>query len=117
MTDAAKVQVKPVSTEDSQDVLDDLLVQQVYDVCGILVPPRVAEFLKARVAFGEAKYGSRLKTHNGRDVVLDIKQELGDGIMYSHQAAMQGIQVRHIRNGLIAQLNELLEFEEKHGKS
>ena len=39
-----------------------------------------------RVAFGEAKYGTRLKTNNGRDALVDAYQEALDLVMYLRQA-------------------------------
>jgi hypothetical protein len=113
MTDAAIVIQKPISTEQSRDVLQDLLTVRRYDVCGLLISPAVAAELTARVEFGEKKYGTRLQTWNGRPVRLDIRQELLDGIMYSHQGVMQGERVANIRNTLVAEVEGLLELERK----
>jgi hypothetical protein len=38
---------------------------------------------------GEQKYGVRLKTNNGRNVDLDIYQEILDAMNYSMQAFLQ----------------------------
>lgn len=39
-----------------------------------------------RVAAGEAKYGTKLMTHNGRDALMDAYQEALDLVMYLRQA-------------------------------
>lgn len=38
---------------------------------------------------GEEKYGTRLHTFNGRDPLVDLAQELVDGLQYAHQARME----------------------------
>jgi hypothetical protein len=45
----------------------------------------LAEDLEVRAQVGEAKYGERLTTHNGRDAELDLYQELLDAVNYSRQ--------------------------------
>jgi hypothetical protein len=35
---------------------------------------------------GEAKYGTRLRPHNGRDALVDLYQELLDAVVYCRQA-------------------------------
>ena len=39
---------------------------------------------------GEKKYGTRLKTFNGRDALLDLQQEVYDAIVYAQQAKLEG---------------------------
>lgn len=53
--------------------------------------PNVAEDLEARIAMGEKKYGTRLKTNNGRNALMDAYQEALDGINYAMQASMEGL--------------------------
>lgn len=81
MSDATKRQAKPIETNKSQDVLKSLRT---------LVPPTVFRFLEERAVSGEKKYGTRLKTFNGRDSILDLKQEVADAIMYSRQVDLEG---------------------------
>jgi len=45
--------------------------------------------IQARVAAGEAKYGTKLKTHNGRDALMDAYQEALDLVMYLRQALLE----------------------------
>jgi hypothetical protein len=106
---SAKVQDKPIVTEFSKDVFEDL-VKATNFTGHELISGELAERLSARIDFGFKKYGSRLKTFNGRDVLLDIEQELLDGIQYSHQGIMEGHRVAHIRNGLITNVKELLRY-------
>jgi hypothetical protein len=109
MDDTAKIQALPIVTDKSQDVFDDLCRQTGFDG-----QPLIGEALKARLAaridFGERKYGSRLMTYNGRDVLVDIDQEMLDGIQYSHQGTMEGHRVAHIRNILIQAADALAEY-------
>lgn len=47
--------------------------------------------LEDRVQMGEKKYGTRLKTNNGRDVKLDLYQEILDAINYARQEIEQSL--------------------------
>jgi hypothetical protein len=82
--------------------------------------PDVAEDLKARIAMGERKYGTRLKAHNGRNAVMDAYQEALDGINYATQACMEGvIDPTIILVFMSAAVNlklKLNELEAKHGE-
>jgi hypothetical protein len=82
MSNAGDVQPGPMAAEVGEDVLDSLRA--------VTSPALFAE-LEARVELGVRKYGTRLKTFNGRDVLLDCRQEALDGIMYSQQAVLQDI--------------------------
>lgn len=107
---AAFVQAMPVKNADSQDVLQDLLCQEDY-TGKKLINESLAAQLQARVELGVRKYGTRLETNNGRDVILDIRQELLDGIMYSHQGVMQGVRCAFVRDQLIKILADLDQLE------
>lgn len=52
----------------------------------------IAEDIEARIRMGEKKYGTRLKSHNGRDAYLDLYQEVLDGINYSKQLVIEGLE-------------------------
>ena len=61
-------------------------------------PPRpgrevVADYvladIQARVEAGEAKYGTKLMTYNGRDPLWDAYQEAIDLVMYLRQAILE----------------------------
>lgn len=45
----------------------------------------IMDDLEARARMGEAKYGQRLRAHNGRDALVDLYQELLDAAVYSGQ--------------------------------
>lgn len=49
----------------------------------------IAEDTEARIRLGEKKYGTRLKSHNGRDAMLDLYQEVLDGVNYSKQLVIE----------------------------
>jgi hypothetical protein len=53
------------------------------------VLPRVIADLKKRSDFGERKYGTKLKTFNGRRTIIDWYQESLDAVMYGAQAVME----------------------------
>lgn len=75
--------------------------------------PEVLKDFEARVAAGESKYGTRLKTFNyPRSSLVDLYQELMDGCMYVKQKLMEEEQsgkwvpqaeLNIIADGLLAQ--------------
>ena len=72
---AAEVQAAPVAG--GREVLPDLIA-----------------LLTERSDFGLRKYGTRLRTHNGRDAYLDALQELLDLFVYLHQAQLEVAELR-----------------------
>lgn len=48
------------------------------------------EDLTARAEQGLKKYGTKLRTVNGRRAIVDLYQELLDAVMYSMQARLEG---------------------------
>ena len=52
---------------------------------GTSVVPLVIGDLKDRAEKGKEKYGRYLHTHNGRDALIDLYQELLDGVCYLRQ--------------------------------
>lgn len=50
----------------------------------------IGEDLAARAEMGREKYGTYLRTCNGRDAGIDLLQELLDAVMYSAQCKMEG---------------------------
>ena len=50
----------------------------------------IAEDIEARIRLGERKYGTRLKAFNGRDALMDLYQEVLDGINYAQQCVIEG---------------------------
>jgi hypothetical protein len=51
--------------------------------------------LNERRDFGARKYGTELKTWNGRDAELDALQEAVDLVQYVHQGAMERADLTH----------------------
>jgi hypothetical protein len=80
--DAAKVQ--PMPTGNGPDVAAE--VAKDLRTKGL---EHIAEDTEARIRLGERKYGTRLKAHNGRDAMLDLYQEVLDGINYAKQLVME----------------------------
>jgi hypothetical protein len=80
--DAAKVQPMPTGNgiDVAVEVAKDLRVMGRDDI---------AEDTEARIRLGEKKYGTRLKTHNGRDAMLDLYQEILDGCNYAKQLVLE----------------------------
>jgi len=58
-----------------------LASQMDYDV--------ILDDLFARAEQGKAKYGTYLMTHNGRDALMDLYQELLDAAMYAVQLSIE----------------------------
>ena len=53
------------------------------------VLPEVIADLQLRAEMGTLKYGTLLKTNNGRDALVDAYQEALDLVMYLKQALME----------------------------
>jgi|SRR5579863_5373763 len=51
----------------------------------------IADDIEARIRLGERKYGTRLKAFNGREPLMDLYQEVLDGINYSQQCVIEGL--------------------------
>lgn len=83
MIDAAQRQQLP--TGDGQDVAREV----VRVISGDPATAILINDIESRVASGEKKYGTRLKTDNGRNVDLDLYQEVLDAMNYSMQAFLQ----------------------------
>jgi len=49
------------------------------------VSPLLIKDIEARNAHGLKKYGTRLQTHNGRDALVDLYEELVDATQYARQ--------------------------------
>ena len=49
----------------------------------------VIEDFKRRDAMGRRKYGTTLQSHNGRDAMMDLLQELEDAVMYLKQVMVE----------------------------
>ncbi|HEB41932.1 MAG TPA: hypothetical protein ENI08_02855 [Candidatus Dependentiae bacterium] len=54
-----------------------------------VVPPHVIQDLKDRAKVGKTKYGTMLKTENGRDTLMDAYQEALNLVMYLRQAILK----------------------------
>ena len=56
---------------------------------GEVVVPLVMVDLAARMALGKERYGTELRSHNGRNALLDLYQELLDAVIYCRQLLME----------------------------
>ena len=56
---------------------------------GQVVLTKVLSDIQSRAEFGKAKYGTYLRTNNGRDALMDAYQEAIDLVMYLGQAIME----------------------------
>lgn len=86
MSDASTPQPPP--TGDGVPVLPKLL-EHIRGIYGCSTRTICAD-LEARAKIGEAKYGTTLRAHNGRDAVVDAYQEALDLCMYLAQACLEG---------------------------
>ena len=76
---------QPRPTTSAQSVaVEPLLLDAIGCFAG--VPPWVAQTIKARTHIGVERYGAPLHTHNGRDPVRDLREELLDALQYLAQA-------------------------------
>lgn len=65
-----------------------------------------------RSVFGLQKYGTVLKTRNGRDPVVDCSQEVWDGLQYAMQAKMEGKDLTELKKAIFI-LYELVDADIK----
>lgn len=79
---AHAAQPEPAPQGDGESVTDEA-VRRLGDC-------EVSRMLIARREMGRAKYGTELRTHNGRDPWVDCLQEILDAIVYAVQANMEG---------------------------
>jgi hypothetical protein len=86
--DPTVVQPKPTATEESTDV-GRAVVDYLTNTPGFPRLPEVASDHESRIAFGEKKYGQRLKINNGRNATMDAYQELLDYLSYGMQAYLE----------------------------
>jgi hypothetical protein len=77
-------QPPPITQHNSREILSPAFIRGVQDL-----QPDVAEILKARKEFGLKKYGTTLKSHNGRDPRVDALQEAVDSVVYLQQCVME----------------------------
>lgn len=73
---------QPAPSGDGVDVTESLVALPH-------VPTELAQDFARRSLQGRAKYGVTLRTHNGRDALVDAYQELLDAAVYLHQAFLE----------------------------
>lgn len=88
-TPATRVEPRPTAGS-GVDVLPSLLER--VEALGLPFASKLRADLEARSAFGEAKYGTRLRAWNGRDAAVDAYQEALDLLMYLHQCELRSTQ-------------------------
>ena len=81
LEDLLKAQPPPIRTAQSEPILTDEFLADL--------PDDVAEALRLRRQFGLDKYGTVLRSHNGRDPLADALQEALDLIVYLQQSIME----------------------------
>lgn len=81
-------QPAPTTSAQSRAVLPCALITCAQTHYG--VARSLCDALAARADLGIARYGTPLQTHNGRDAIRDLREELLDAIMYATQAQLEG---------------------------
>jgi len=66
--------------------------------------------VEERIGYGQQKYGQHLHTDDGRDGLEDLRQELGDALLYAQKCRMNGRDLSEIRE-LVSVLAELVGCE------
>lgn len=100
MTNATIEQPEPVTTEQSNLVLPVALKSLLDTGRRVL-----GDDLAARAELGKERYGTYLRSHNGRDALSDLYQELLDAIMYMTQCRMEGDDLDYL--GVFAELKHV----------
>jgi len=80
-------QPTPVRGEFSRPVAPVLLAQIVHYT---RAPGWITQAVEARTRVGVERYGDALHTHNGRNSVRDLTDEILDALQYLAQASMEG---------------------------
>ena len=78
-----------------------LVVADLVDRYGIQQPATthaIVADLVARDALGFERYGQNLETHDGRNTLNDLYQELLDGAQYARKAIEEGLDNAHLRS-------------------
>jgi hypothetical protein len=88
VTHASQPQPAPTQSTASSKVLPDVLCHPMLAGDNPINRKVVADF-ESRAKAGTEKYGVFLHTHNGRDALMDLYQELVDGAMYARQASLE----------------------------
>ena len=63
---------------------------------GEIVLHEVVKDIQDRAEVGTQKYGTLLRTHNGRDPLMDAYQEALDLVMYLKQALMEREEINNV---------------------
>ena len=77
------MQPKPIGNDNPHMV--DLVLQDNPKLNYLL-----GKYYEIRKKQGITKYGVALQSHNGRDAVLDLRDELGDAVLYARQCIEEG---------------------------
>lgn len=77
------------------EVVLTAVLQRLANMASVSAIPFVAsqllkEDLTSRAEAGREKYGTFLRTKNGRRAIVDMYQELMDSLMYAQQARLEG---------------------------
>lgn len=71
---------QPCPSGEGEDVLNRMLLSGQWTI-----PESIKDAMKARVELGSRRYGTRLKTLNGRIPSIDCFQEIIDAVLYAAQ--------------------------------
>lgn len=77
-----KEQAMPKRSDESRMVYDYLF--RLYEIGTI--SGKALDAVKGRLDVGLERYGQELRTHNGRDAMRDLREELLDAMAYAAQA-------------------------------
>lgn len=107
----------PTSREDSQDVTIALMfdISDIADTMGKgwLVTMSVCDDLQRRSEVGQKRYGTKLKTFNGRSAMLDGYEESLDLCQYIKQRAMEKPGIRKYQAMLKTAIGLAFELKEE----
>jgi len=71
-------------------------------------PQELIDLIQARDAFGREKYGQTLMTHDGRNAVEDLDQEVGDSFVYAFKIRMEKGFSPEVKARLLEHLEDLI---------
>lgn len=99
--------IKKDIMKESKSVYDNLVEDK-----SLPLTEKMLEVLKQRLDKGIKTYGSELRTYNGRNVLVDVVEEIADAVMYARQGLMQGEISQKTFNAIFAVFEIVLDEQD-----
>ena len=115
MLDSIATKQQPAPSGDGIIVLEQVLrrlrAMEENRSLGPIAYISLVKDLKDRAEMGFKKYGTYLRTNNGRDPQVDMYQELLDALMYSTQALLEGNKLAEVFFDVLVALSAQMAYQ------